>query len=162
MPEVIVDTSPLQYLYQLGYLTLLPILYKQLTIPNAVINELKQGQAKGLALPTIAEYSWATVKKPQRPILLPLASGLGAGESEVLALTQETSQTLAILDDRRARQYARLLGVSFTGTLGVLLKAKQIGELSALRPITEKLLTLGFRIDPKTIRAVLRLADEAP
>jgi predicted nucleic acid-binding protein len=160
MPEVIVNTSPLQYLHQTGLLHLLPDHYGQVSVPHAVIDELERGRAIGIALPIVTQLPWVIVKKPQRPILLPLAGGLGAGESEVLALAGEMDNPIVVLDDRRARRYARLLNITITGTLGILLKAKQTGSLAALRPVIEQLRTLGFRVHPGTYEAILRLADE--
>ncbi len=40
MPDVIVNTSPLQYLFQLSLLELLPSLYGQVIVPEAVVLEL--------------------------------------------------------------------------------------------------------------------------
>ncbi|MGV2389513.1 MAG UNVERIFIED_CONTAM: hypothetical protein LVR29_18495 [Microcystis novacekii LVE1205-3] len=39
-PQVIVNTSPLLYLHQVGYLELLQRLYSQILTPSAVIEEL--------------------------------------------------------------------------------------------------------------------------
>jgi predicted nucleic acid-binding protein len=86
MPEVIVNTSPLQYLFQTGALELLPFLYNRIIVPAAVVLELKRGRELGCSLPTVTELPWATVKEPQHPMLLPLAGGLGLGESAVLVL----------------------------------------------------------------------------
>ena len=51
MPEVIMDTSPIQYLYQSNLLKLLPILYQQIVMPQAVADELAQGRFQGMILP---------------------------------------------------------------------------------------------------------------
>lgn len=160
MPEVIVNTSPLQYLFQLSLLELLPSLYGQVIVPEAVVLELNRGQELGCSLPNIEKFVWVTVKRPQNPVLLPLAGGLGAGESAVLTLAREIPGALAVLDDRRARRYARLLGVRLTGTLGILLKAKHAGKLAALHPVMEQLEKLGFRFHQDTRNAVLKLAGE--
>jgi predicted nucleic acid-binding protein len=48
-----------------------------------------------------------------------------------------------------------------TGTLGVVLKAKETGLLPALAPVLDRLQKLRFRMDPETRQAVLRLAGEA-
>lgn len=85
---------------------------------------------------------------------------MGAGESAVLALAREIPGAVAVLDDKRARRYARLLGVRLTGTLGILLKAKHAGDLTALRPVIEHLEKLGFRFHRDTRNAVLKLAGE--
>ena len=52
MPEAVIsNTSPLQYLYQLGQLTLLRHFYQQVTVPPAVVQELAAGAARGVACP---------------------------------------------------------------------------------------------------------------
>ena len=51
MPEVICNTSPLQYLHQLGKLDILPALAKTVTLPPAVIAELAEGQRLGVNVP---------------------------------------------------------------------------------------------------------------
>jgi predicted nucleic acid-binding protein len=56
--------------------------------------------------------------------------------------------------------YARLLDIKFTGTLGILLKAKQKGYLSRIEPILNQLELLKFRLDAATRSYVLKLADE--
>jgi predicted nucleic acid-binding protein len=160
MPEVIADTSPIQYLYQIGLLDVLNVLYGQITIPEAVEGELNVGRALGLSLPDVSSISWMTVKRPQGQALLPLVPDLGPGEREAIALAIETNNSLLILDDALARRHAQLLGITMTGTLGVLLKAKQTGHLNAVEPALDHLEALGFYLDATTRSAVLKLAQE--
>lgn len=125
MPNVIINTSPIQYLYQTNTLNLLFNLYGEIILPQSVVNELTDGLYLGVALPNLNSLSWINIKKAQSSNILPLVTDLGAGEREALALAIEINDSLLVLDDNLARRYARLLGLSFTGTLGVLLKAKQ-------------------------------------
>ncbi|HST19505.1 MAG TPA: DUF3368 domain-containing protein [Blastocatellia bacterium] len=141
-------------------LDLLPSLYQQATVPQAVVDELKEGRAQGINLPDILILPWMQVKAVREEALLGLATDLGRGERQVLALTIQTSDSLALLDDGLARQYARLIGIAFTGTLGVLLKAKQTGYLIVLSPLLDQLERLRFRLDSDTRQAVLKLAGE--
>jgi len=101
------------------------------------------------------------VRQVRQRSLLPLVASLGAGEREVLALAAEIAGSLAILDDAVARRHARLLGLSFTGTLGVLVRAKRSGQVAAVEPVLDRLEALGFRLDAGTRAAALRLAGEA-
>jgi len=54
-----------------------------------------------------------------------------------------------------------MLKLTLTGTLGVLLKAKETGLLPAVALVLDRLEHLRFRVDPETRQAVLRLAGEA-
>jgi predicted nucleic acid-binding protein len=80
---------------------------------------------------------------------------------EVLALALEHPHAVAIIDDGVARHIAHALGISFTGTLGVLLDAKKAGLLEAVTPVIDRLEALRFRLDPTTRSMVLKLAGES-
>jgi len=51
LPDVICNTSPLQYLHQIGQLELLPRLVSRVVVPTAVAKELAEGRRRGLDLP---------------------------------------------------------------------------------------------------------------
>ena len=160
MPDVICNTSPLQYLHQAGVLELLPVLAGQVYVPEAVVAELREGQRRNVLLPTLEELSWLTVQPVRDRTLLPLVTHLGDGEKEVLALGLETENALLILDDRDARRYARALELEIIGTLGLLLWAKERGILDAVRPVLDRLQALGFRLNARTRQMVLKRAGE--
>ena len=160
MPDVIADTSVIQYLFQVGLLDLLFTLYQEINIPTAVVNELAEGRSHGIELPeaeTMARFSTTVVAVPPS---IQLLRSLGSGEREVLALASASSDHLILLDDAAARQHARELGLRFTGTLGILLKAKQAGFLVEIRSTLDKLESKGFRLDKKTRAAMMNLAEE--
>jgi uncharacterized protein len=161
MPEVICNTSPIQYLHQVNLLDLLPELYGAIVIPEGVAAELDAGLRAGISLPDAKLLPWLSVKYIHERNLLPMISGLGIGEKEVLALAVVTTQSLAVLDDFLARRYASFIGIRFTGTLGILLKAKEKGLLDTVTPVLDLLEDLQFRLDPQTRKAVLKLAREA-
>jgi len=161
MLEVICNTSPIQYLHQVNLLHLLPELYGVIAIPEGVLTELDAGRRVGISLPDVKLLPWLSVKYIRERNLLPMISGLGIGEKEVLALALEMPESLAVLDDLLARRHAFFIGIRFTGTLGILLKAKEKGLLDALTPVLDLLDNLQFRLDPKTRKTVLNLAKES-
>jgi hypothetical protein len=160
VPEVVSDTSPLLYLYQAGKLDLLPLLYGRVVVPNAVATELAAGARLGVGVPEPGKLAWAELRTPTPPSLAGVTARLGLGEREVLALGLETQDALLLLDDRAARAHARALGLAATGTLGILLRAKREGHLTAVQPIVTVLEARGFRLDAATRDAVLVLAGE--
>jgi predicted nucleic acid-binding protein len=160
VPEVISDTSPLQYPFQADCLDLLPTLYGRVLVPAGVAAEVQKGRDLGMALPNLATLDWIRIESVNALPVKLLATDLGLGEREVLGLAKSRSESLAILDDGVARHHAKLLGLNFTGTLGVLLKAKEVGHLESVAPVVARLARLGFRLDPRTRAGVLRLAGE--
>jgi predicted nucleic acid-binding protein len=161
LPDAIADTSALQYLHQIGKLDLLPRMVERVLIPSAVAAELAEGRVRGLNLPDPARLTWAEVRSPTNRPMLPSATELGPGESEVLALGLEQRAATLILDDGVARRAAQQLGLKFTGTMGFLVDAKRVGLIKAVAPVLDELQALGFRVAPHTREAVLRLAGEA-
>jgi predicted nucleic acid-binding protein len=49
------------------------------------------------------------------------------GEASTIALAKEIENVLLLLDDLKARKLAGKLNLKFTGTLGVINKARQLG-----------------------------------
>jgi hypothetical protein len=132
----------MQYLHQLDLLKLLPALVGSVTVPPAVVEELSEGQRLGINLPNPLSHSWIIVRSPVSAPALRLITDLGPGESEVLALALETPNSIVILDDDLARRTAEMSGIRLTGTLGILLDAKQAGLLEEIAPLLERLQTL--------------------
>ena len=160
MSVVICNTSPIQYLYQTDMLELLPALTGQVYVPETVVAELEEGRRRNVLLPVLEDLSWLIVRPVRDRTLLPLVTHLGDGEKEVLALGLETQDALLLLDDRDARRYARTLELEITGTLGLLLRAKERGILDAVGPVLDRLQSLRFRLNVRTREMVLKRAGE--
>jgi len=157
---VIVNTSPIFYLYRLRLLEILEKLYGTIIVPTAVVDELEQGKKQGEDVPNIEEYPWIQIQQVKITDFLKLITDLGPGEAEVLALALEKPDSLVILDERIARRIAELRGIKFTGTVGVLLKAKEREYITSISPLLDKLLKLGFRISNRVKDNILKLAGE--
>ena len=159
-PRVITDTSPLQYLFQVGALDLLPALFGRITVPVGVAHELAVGRSLGTLLPDPAAYGWMETCEVADTSLLPTVSDLGPGEREAIALARQWPGSLVILDDGRARRYAHVHQIRCTGTLGILVTSKDLGLISAVTPCVAALEEHGFHLNPGTRAHVLRLAGE--
>ncbi|MCY4515514.1 MAG: DUF3368 domain-containing protein [Candidatus Tectomicrobia bacterium] len=146
MPAVICNTSPLQYLYQSDGLELLPGLFSQVQVPDAVAMELDEGRRRNVPLPDPTALPWLTIRSVRDRTLMPLVTNMGNGEQEVLALGLETPDALLLLDDRRARRHALALGLRVSGALGIMRLAKERGVLAAVKPVMDRLV---FNLDLK-------------
>ena len=160
MREAICDTSPIQYLHQIGFLHLLAEFYTRTVIPPAVVDELERGRAIGIDLPEVRALTWVKIQAPEGLDKVPTAADLGAGEKEVLALGMQVPGAVVIVDERLGRLYAEALKLTFTGTLGILLRAKVEGLIPRIEPLLEHLGRLGFRLSARTHVAVLKQAGE--
>lgn len=72
-----------------------------------------------------------------------------------LVLADELNADWILLDETKARLAAEFLGLHFIGTVGVLLLAKHMGKLNAIRPLLEQLRAEKFHISEKMVRAAL-------
>jgi uncharacterized protein len=157
---VISNTSPLLYLHQIGCLSILQTLYTQVIVPQAVQSELLVGQQQGVDVPEISQYEWLQLRSVATVASMPNVIDLGPGEAEVIGLGIENPGSRLILDDQLGRQIARFHRLTFTGTLGVLIKAKQLGHVSTIRPLIEQLQRSGMWLSESVIADVLKLAGE--
>ena len=82
-----------------------------------------------------------------------------AGEAEAIALAYERKSRI-ILDDRKARIVAQQLGVPFTGTVGLLLRGKQMGVIPTVLPLLDALDSNHFFVSRELRAEALRLAGE--
>lgn len=82
------------------------------------------------------------------------------GEVEVMILAQELSADLVVIDDNAAKRTAKYLGLIVTGTLGVLLKAKQQGIVDKVHPLVSEMKRNGFYISSTLESIVLEQAGE--
>ena len=166
MPEsgerVVVNATPIIALSLIGQLDLLQRLYGEILMPPAVRSEVLAGGKRAIGIAEMRAASWLRVtplQDPQRAELL--LTDLDLGEAEVIALAQEQDADLVILDERLGRRHARRLGLKLTGTLGVLLRAKERGFVLTIEPLIAELQHGGIRLSGVVVEEVLRLAGEA-
>ena len=158
--QVIINTSPLFYLHQIERLDLLQALYGKITAPTAVQRELLAGRAQGLSIPIVEQLDWVNIASANAGFL-PNVTDLGEGEADVvIALGIENPGSLLILDDALGRRIARLYQLTCTGTLGVLIHAKELGHLSSVLPVIQSLQDRDMWLSQTVIENVLRLAGE--
>lgn len=82
------------------------------------------------------------------------------GEASAIALGLEIPNCSIILDDLKARKIAASLKLDFTGTLGVIVKAKQLNLIDSVKPIIRKLREAGLRFSEEIEKDILNQAKE--
>lgn len=89
-----------------------------------------------------------------------LAAAVDKGEASAIALALEMTDCLLIIDDLKGRKLARRLGLTITGTLGVLIQAKQNGYISMLKPLLDKAQHTDFRLSEQLVQETLKEVGE--
>ncbi len=157
---VIVDSTPIISLALVNQLELLRYLYDEVLIPPAVQVEVLAGGTSGTGIVQLQQASWIQMQPLQDPRRADLLSDLDRGEAEVIALAQEINADLVIIDERLGRRHAKRLGLTLTGTLGVLLKAKERQLVPSIKPLIEQLRQGGIWLSDVVIAKSLKLAGE--
>ena len=151
MPKTIIsDTSCFIILAKIQELDILQKLY------GTVVTTADIAEEFGEQLPDWVIIRQATDLFRQRI----LEMQIDKGESSAIALAIEIENSTLILDDFKARKVAATLGLSFTGTIGVIIKAKLNGTLSSIKPILEKIKETNFRISAEIELQALKEAGE--
>lgn len=155
----IVNASPLIFLGRIDALHLLGALAPALLVPEAVISEVRAGEAKDEG--AIRAANWARAFAVS-DIAVPesvLTWELGSGESQVIAHAKGHDRTV-VLDDLAARRCAGANGLDVIGTLGIILLAKRRGIIPAIRPLMTQLRLNGMFAHESLIIEIARLASE--
>lgn len=159
---VVSNTSPLITLARAGRLDLLHAVHGDIIIPDAVFNEITVAGAGEPGAHDVATAAWIK-RRPalNRQLVNALGLELDAGEAEAIALAMECQAHLILLDERMGRHAAQRMGLTVTGTLGVLIAAKDRGLLASMRPLLDALRAdAGFWIGDALYNAALTAANE--
>ena len=103
--RVVINASPLITLFRAGLHPLLPQLFPDLVVPEAVWAEVVSRTYDDPATRGLPGSAWAR-KRPTPVSPDVVAWNLGAGEIAVLSFVQEHREYTALVDDRTARRCA--------------------------------------------------------
>jgi uncharacterized protein len=160
---VVSDTSVLSGLIKIGQLTLLEKVFKHVVIPTKVADELNDLGSFGYDLSPFLTAQWIDIKSVTNLSLVwQLESTINRGEAEAIVLAIELQADLILIDEKLGRQVAENHGLSVTGLIGVLMKAKQMGEISSIKMLMDDLIKANFRISKTLYSQVLQMAGEQP
>jgi len=159
---VVSNTSPLTSLAAIGHFELLRKLFREVHIASGVWDELNMGGRRHPGSHEVEHASWVLRHEvSDQGLLTVLRRDLDKGEAETLALAIERKADLVLLDEQEARHAATRLGLRTMGVLGILLYAKQLGEIEEIRPQLDALRhQAGFYLGEALYRQILEQAGE--
>lgn len=146
---IVSDTSCLILLYKIGEIELLQKVFGTIFITETVSVEFKK------PIP-----NWIQIRNPKNNLHIALRGFIDAGEATSISLATEYKECLLIIDELKGRKIAKELEINITGTLGVLVTAKNNGIIESVKPILKKIRNTNFRLSDELIEKVLFLANE--
>lgn len=159
MLKVVSNTTPILSLLKLSRLDILKELYSEISIPYAVFQEIEAGKNKGY-YQDLSKINWINIIKIQDIQALKYFLDLDAGELEAIVLATELGADLIIMDEKLGRFHAKHADLKVTGTIGILIKAKNQGIIKDLKPLLSELTDKNVWISEKLMIEILKQAGE--
>jgi predicted nucleic acid-binding protein len=158
---IICNATPLIAFARIQRLDILHRTVGELVIPAGVANEIQGYRGGHYGEIILSDEPWITVQKVQSPsqvqLLLP---ALDQGEAEVIALALEQNADLVLIDELTGRKVAQSLELQVIGTVGILIRAKQMGLIPAVKPVLEEMIQRGIRYSQRFINSILHEIGE--
>jgi predicted nucleic acid-binding protein len=155
---IVCDTSVLSYLILIDEVEVLPALYGEVLIPEEVAAELRHPQGpKALRTWMEALPGWLQVEASNHRLgsdVEDVLRTLDPGERAAIRLAADMDASLIVMDEKAGRRIAQQLGLSVTGTIGILDLAASEGWIDVVRVI-EQLKDTSFRAAPALYRWLL-------
>lgn len=158
---IVCDTSPLLLFARADRLGLLPALYQRVVVPGAVLQEVNvQADEPARQIQVHVQQDVFQRKEAQGRSLDAVGENMGRGERTAIALARELDAELVVLDDEQGRTEARRHGLSITGSIGILIEAKERDVIASMRRELDRLVEEGLWIDEQLYDRVLREHEE--
>lgn len=125
MRKVVSNTTPIITMLTISKLEILQQIYGEITIPLGVYEEIEQGRDKTFYT-DLSDIDWIKIQQIKDKTPIKYLRDLDKGEAEVIVLANEIKADLVIIDERLGREFAEYFNLKLTGTMGVLLKAKEL------------------------------------
>jgi predicted nucleic acid-binding protein len=160
--RLVINTSPLIALVAAwGDLTRLESLYQEVWVPLEVAQEILKGGTSNFAVAEFQAASWLCQQKEPVKISSFLRNSLDLGEASVIQLALNQSIERVCIDESVGRRVARLNGLTLTGSVGILLKAKQQDPTLSVGSMIGNMLDKNIRLSQTVIDFALTQSGEA-
>lgn len=159
--QIVINTSPLLALIAgLGDLTILSNLYQNVYVTYEVSQEILNGGKNGFGVKEFQEIKTLHKINYPLPITPFLLNSLDLGEASVIQLALNLGISTVCIDEVVGRRIARLNSLKVTGSIGILLRAKQEGYDFSMREVIDRMVNRGIRLSNNIISVALKEAGE--
>ncbi len=162
MPDrIVINTGPIiSIVAATGDLRVLNKLYKEVYVPFEVSRELTISSISIFAQDEFNEADFLI--KIDNPIDISslLNNSLDKGEAAVIQLALDKSINVVCIDEKVGRRIARLNNLTLIGSIGILIKAKELGYIASIKEAINKMQTKGIYLSDNVINFALRASNE--
>ncbi len=152
------NSSPIIFLSKLELMEKVLSLFELIYIPESVIEEIlsKKDESSKALVQLLESNKLVKIKGKNRRLFKALNKTLGKGESEVIVCAIENEkESIVILDDYVARKEALKLGLKIKGTLGIIKRLYELGEVPFdLKNLYKRLTHINFRVKEKIFKEI--------
>jgi predicted nucleic acid-binding protein len=157
---IVVNTTPLIALSTAGCVAALAHLYEHVIVPREVADEILAGGPGSPGFRELSETPTLDVQASRIEIPVYLANALDHGEAAVIATALANDVPLVCIDETVGRRIARMSGLTLTGSIGVLIKAKRLGFPVVIRDAMTHMREHGIWLSETVFAAALSSANE--
>lgn len=147
--NIVADTSCLILFFKINELELLKRLFPKILITEIVAKEFTK------PLP-----NWIEIRNPKSNLHIGLMNSLDKGEATAISLATDFKESLIVIDEQKGRKIALEMGLTVTGSLGILLLAKKKGLIPDVKSALSKIQQTNFRVSESLIYRTLDMANE--
>jgi predicted nucleic acid-binding protein len=153
------NTTPIIALSSIQRLDLLPALFGRIHLVNEVVAECEAGGA--ISVPILRDFDWITLVASTQVSQPGLLLELDKGEKHTLDMAKKYRADWVFIDEKIGRNMAEYLGLRVTGTLGILLKAKQQGLIASFKECVTTMQNQGIYYHPDLLKKLLNQVGES-
>lgn len=158
MSMVFCNTTPFIALASINHLDLMPRCFGNVHVVTEVIDECAVGGR--IKVPDLRLLDWVIPVVSQPVVHTTVLLELDRGEKHTIDMAKRSLADWIIIDEKIGRDLAEYLGLRVTGTLGILLKAKQQGWISSFLDAVSAMQQSGIRYHPELVRKLARSVGE--
>jgi predicted nucleic acid-binding protein len=147
---IISDASCLILLDKIGHIEILHKLFGSILTTGEVAKEFDRPLPEWIHLQEPSDKNYQTI----------IETSLDKGEASAIALAVEMEDCLLIIDELKGRRFAMQMGLKITGTLGILVDAKETGLIEFVKPLLEQIKQTNFRVSDQIEQIILNRAGE--
>ena len=159
--DLVINTGPLLALIAgIGDLSLLDQLYNHVLVPFEVCQEIEAGGTSGFGVSEFRKSSFIEKRSNLLTITPFLRNTLDLGEASVIQLALDENIHTVCIDESMGRRIARLNGLKLTGSIGVLIRAKQDDFDFSMREAINRMQSQGIYLSRKVVDFALKQVNE--